>query len=99
MKVSSFQGTILLQSSFPYTLESRFVLAELAWIPAPVFARACFRIAGMTDPNRYLASYYHFAPYFRRVTKSASSQLRLLNFFVSFVSPSQFGLGLYCGAI
>ena len=38
-----FQGTIFLQSSFPRTRESRFVLAQLAWIPA---------FAGMTEPHR-----------------------------------------------
>ena len=32
MKVGSFQGTIFLQSSFPRRRESRFVLAQLAWM-------------------------------------------------------------------
>jgi hypothetical protein len=53
MKVGSFQGAVFLQASFPRTRESRFVLVELAWIPAPAFARACFRIAGMTELNLY----------------------------------------------
>jgi hypothetical protein len=55
LKVGSFQGTILLQSSFPRTRESRFVLAELAWIPA---------FMGMTDLNRYPVGCYHSAPAF-----------------------------------
>ena len=57
MKLDSLQGTILLQSSFPRTRESRFVLGDLAWIPV---------FTGMTDHNRNPASCYHFALVFSK---------------------------------
>ena len=43
-------GSARLESSFPRKRESRLVPLRATWIPAPAFARACFRIAGMTDP-------------------------------------------------
>jgi hypothetical protein len=92
MKVGSFQGTIFLQSSFPRRRESRFVLAQLAWIPA---------FAGMTEPQRWPRSLLScrtvLSKEHTKVTKVSHSALRapiiVLNFvlFVTFV-VRRFGL-------
>jgi hypothetical protein len=85
MKVSSFQGTILLQSSFPRTRESRFVHAELAWIPA---------FAGMTKVNSYAGHLDHFRTGIsKEVTKNAKLEsinrsLRVLRGEVIFFSAA-----------
>ena len=39
---------------------------QLVWIPAPAFARACFRIAGMTIGDIPVYSFYYPQLYFQK---------------------------------
>src|SRR5687768_2988962 len=78
MKMGGSHDTILPPLVIPACAGIQVCFGEFAWLPAPAFARACFRIAGMTEPNRYPASCYHSAPVlFEGNTKDTKKRVAL----------------------